>query len=196
MNCAPSPAVVGPEHHRTGPTTLTGNSRTPCQTTQHQTIYSDLKVLIVSQKMASGTIVIDFTRVSPTDSTAFSLLGHWQGLPPRQMGDSSHQTGKDYCDKGNRYQSIFQKPDSFNWKPGEQKLSHCTVIFIHTRCYHVWNKRPLPTCIVLFCPARLSHGRETNSCKVSQDFCISNSNHEEETLHLQMPPPEGNTGGD
>ena len=60
------------------------------------------------RKMASGTIAIDFTQVIPTDSAAFSPMGRRQGLPPCRTGDSSRQTGKECCDRGNRHKSTLK----------------------------------------------------------------------------------------
>ena len=56
--------------------------------------------------MTSSKIAINFTQVILTHS--FSPKGCRQGLPPLRTGDSSRQTSKEYCDKGNQHQSTLK----------------------------------------------------------------------------------------
>ena len=52
------------------------------------------------------TIAIDLARVILMDSTDSRPMGRRQGLPPCRAGDSPRQSGREYCDKGNQYQSL------------------------------------------------------------------------------------------
>ena len=50
-------------------------------------------------------MAMDHACVILTNSMDGRLIGRRQGLPPCRAGDSSRQSGREYCDKGNRYQS-------------------------------------------------------------------------------------------